>query len=128
MPRPKKRKPSPLESPPPTGASGDGTPQTHPWVAPEPEAEPPQPAEPQVEAEPETEPPPKKTEAEKALDHDKAYDDLEKAQKELSRLHTVYKDSEVDSQWGADAFWARVQERVAVPESKLDENQSTFIG
>ena len=58
MPRPKKQKPSPLESPPPTRAHGDGTPQTHPWVAPEPEADPPQRAEPQVEAEPETEPPP----------------------------------------------------------------------
>ena len=45
MPRPKKQKLPPLESPLPMGASGDGTPQTHPWVAPELEAEPPQPAE-----------------------------------------------------------------------------------
>ena len=127
MPRPKKQKPSPLESPPPTGASGDGTPQTHPWVAPEPEPEPPQPAEPQVEAEPETEPPPQKTEAEKALDHDKAYDDHEKAWKEFHRLSTVYSDSEFDSQWGDNAFYARVQERFAASESKLSQAEATYL-
>ena len=38
MPRAKKQKPSPLAAVPPEGASG-GTPQTHPWVAPELEAE-----------------------------------------------------------------------------------------
>ena len=127
MPRPKKRKTSPLESPPPTGASGDGTPQTHPWVAPEPEADPPQPAEPQVEAEPETEPPPQKTEAEKALDDDKAYDDLEKARKEHLRLFWLYSDSEFDSQWGDNAFYARVQERVAASESKLSQAEATYL-
>ena len=128
MPRPKKRKPSPLESPPPTRAHGDGTPQTHPWVAPEPEADPPQRAEPQVEAEPETEPPPpQKTEAEKAHDHDKAYDDLENASNEFHRLFVVYSDSEFDSQWGDNAFYARVQERVAASESKLSQAEATYL-
>ena len=127
MPRPKKQKPSPLESPPPTGASGDGTPQTHPWVAPEPEAEPPQPAEPQVEAEPETEQPPKKTEAEKIRDHDKAWDDHENASNEYHRLFVVYSDSEFDSQWGDNAFYARVQERVAASESKLSQAEATYL-
>ena len=127
MPRPKKRKPSPLESPPPARARGDGTPQTHPWVAPELEAEPPQPAEPQVEAEPETEQPPKKTEAEKIRDHDKAWDDHENASNEYHRLFVVYSDSEFDSQWGDNAFYARVQERFAASESKLSQAEATYL-
>ena len=127
MPRPKKRKPSPLESPPPTRARGDGTPQTHPWAAPELEAEPPQPAEPQVEAEPETEQPPKKTEAEKIRDHDKAYDDHWSAFLEFRRLFHVYSDSEFDSQWGDNAFFARVQKRVGASESKLSQAEATYL-
>ena len=44
----------------------------------------------------------------------KAYDDHEKARKEFHRFSpTVYNDSEFDSQWGDNAFVARVQERVA---------------
>ena len=129
MPRPKKRKLSPLESPQPMGATGDGTPPTHPWVAPEPEAEPPQ-ARSQlsrVEVEPEMEPPPQKTEAEKALEHDKAYDDYEKASNEFHRLFTVYSDSEFDSQWGDNAFVARVEQRIAASDSKLLQAEATYF-
>ena len=98
MPRPKKQKKSPLVAVPPEGASG-GTPQTHPWVAPEPEVElPRQPAEPQVEAEPEMEPEPQKTDAETSLAFDKAEADLQLAERDVERIFTVYTDSEFASQ------------------------------
>ena len=80
-----------------------------------------------MEAEPETEQPPKKTEAEKIRDHDKAWDDHENASNEYHRLFVVYSDSEFDSQWGDNAFYARVQERFAASESKLSQAEATYL-
>ena len=80
-----------------------------------------------MEAEPETEQPPKKTEAEKIRDHDKAWDDHENVSNEYHRLFVVYSDSEFDSQWGDNAFYARVQERFAASESKLSQAEATYL-
>ena len=127
MPRPKKQKPSPLATIPPEGASG-GMPQTHPWVAPKPEAElPRQPAEPQVEAEPETEPEPPKSDEETSLAFDKAEADLLLAERDVERILTVYGDSEFDSQWCQPGFVTRVKERLAAAESKLIQAQTTYL-
>ena len=127
MPRAKKQKPSPLATVPPEGASAR-TPQTHPWVAPEPEAElPRQPAEPQVEAEPEMEREPPKTDEETSLAFDKAEADLERAERDVERILTVFCDSEFDSQWCQPSFVTRVKERLAAAESKLIQAQTTYL-
>ena len=51
----------------------------------------------------------------------------EKVWKELNRLFTVYSDSEFDSQWGDNAFVARVEQRIAASDSKLLQAEATYF-